>query len=160
MYNLFSTMVERFTYTLGLAVRFASGLEPERTGGYACVASPANGLPIYIQLIGDISEEKVAGCFAIVQEKTKRLSEHRDHESSWESRDVSPDDKAKRKYGGAIRAGDFLLGFSGFSEQMDEAIMLFVARRLDLMHEDRAAEIAKRNGNEKYRELEDKIRGH
>lgn len=94
-----------------------------------------------------------AECPRIVREKAERLlntyveSDRRYH-CSWQTRDL-----AKKQYGGAILAHDWVLSFSGCSEMMDEAICLCVARVTGLHNQTDAEYIAAITGNELYPKL-------
>ncbi|QQG42499.1 MAG: hypothetical protein HYW15_03265 [Candidatus Giovannonibacteria bacterium] len=79
-------------------------------------------MPQLIVPIGNISEEKAEKYLSFCQEKAKRLAQHAEHLSSWESR--CPD---QNRWGGAVRVGDFIFSMSGFPELGDEAIMLATA---------------------------------
>lgn len=157
MQNALCVKLDHFNDLLQLAVEFALELEPGRGGGYVCVADPDDGIPIHTQLCGDISKEKAIGCHAFAQEKTRRLATHPEHKSSHESRDVQDTDKTKHKYGGAVRTVLFLISFSGFSEKLDEAIVLYISVRLGFLSDNEAQAIADNNGNEKYLALREKI---
>lgn len=93
----------------------------DRTGGYFCVAESSTGLPVLIARIGEIIlSEKRGKYFDFCQEKTRRLAQHSEHLSSWESRDPNVD-----AYGGAVKApSGFIFSFSGLPELGDEALML------------------------------------
>lgn len=95
-----------------------------RAGGWFCMLSPItkqvlNGFHFPI---GTIPPEKDNRCKGLSFEKALRLSQHRNHLSSWQSRkpEVS-------MYGGAIRGYNYLFSFSGLPEIWDEALMLTLA---------------------------------
>ncbi|GEM_PF-1678999 len=129
---------------------------PDRTGGYFCVAYAYSGLPILIAEIGNPPADKVERYLTFAQEKAKRLAENPDHKSSWQSRDETKD-----QWGGAIRAGRYILSFSGFPELVDEAVMLLTALKWDkrfggyngdAIHQD-VDEAAKASNNPHFAEL-------
>ena len=81
----------------------------------------------------------------LAQEKARRLAEHPDHWSSWQSR--NPDEG---KWGGAVNAGAYIFSFSGLPELADEAAMLLTALSLGFLLEERAAAFAQYSGNELF----------
>lgn len=89
------------------------------SGGYLCIADVATGSPLAITIIGRVPIEKAQKHLFYCQEKAQRLATHPEHETSFESR--NPD---ANQWGGAVRSGSFILSFSGFSEQIDEAVMM------------------------------------
>ncbi len=91
--------------------------------------------------------EKIKTCFKLCQEKVKRLQKHKDHHSSWQSRNVE-----KRKYGGAITSFDSpLIGsISGFVEHGDEAIMLVIWHIMGWIPLEEAKEIANFSSNNMF----------
>ena len=93
-----------------------------RTGGYFCLANAETGLPLLVLPLGQVPLEKAEKYLRLCQEKAKRLAEHLEHLSSWESR--NPD---KEQWGGAVRVGNLIFSFSGLPEMGDEAVMLAVA---------------------------------
>ncbi len=114
-------------------------------GGYLCVFDSSAGLeapPLLLALVGRMDDVARRGrCVKNALDKAKRLLENPDHISSWQSRDVTAEPK---RYGGGIRANDFVITFSGFPEHGDEAIVLYVALQnaLWLDGEDKALVVA------------------
>ena len=94
----------------------------DRSGGYFCLADAETVLPLLIMAVGQVPVEKAGKYLSFCQEKAKRLAEHPDHLSSWESRNPE-----KEQWGGAVRVGEFIFSFSGLPEMGDEAVMLAVA---------------------------------
>ncbi len=91
-------------------------------GGYLCIADGINGLPLVTVLMGEVSLQKAPKYLEFCQEKAARLAGHRDHESSYESRNPGKD-----RWGGAVRCGNKIFSFSGLPELGDEAVMLKAA---------------------------------
>ena len=120
--------------------------DKRRYGGYLCVfgadQDPTEP-PLAVIRVGDPIKERVGKYFEFCQEKTRRLLAHPEHLSSWQTRDVD-----KEQYGGAIRASDFVLGFSGHTELGDEAILVNACITLGMLSGSTAAAIASFSGNE------------
>ncbi|MBP6858911.1 MAG: hypothetical protein KBC33_03745 [Candidatus Pacebacteria bacterium] len=92
-----------------------------KKGGYLCVTNPT-GQVHAVLMIGTVPDpEKSRKYFDYCQEKAARLAEHRNHVSSWQSRDPNRD-----RWGGAIRCKEHILSFSGLPEIWDEAIVLTI----------------------------------
>lgn len=97
------------------------------TGGYLVVADGQIGLPLGSLFIGEVPDDKDARYIKLAQEKALRLAANmsvRGHVLSWQSRDPERD-----LWGGAayIGMGNVILSFSGFPEELDEAIDLVTA---------------------------------
>lgn len=90
-------------------------------GGYFTLIDTAIGLPPLIRRqIGEIEDPSLRlGCYNISCEKAERLIAHPHHVSSWITRSED-----LGQYGGAIRAGNCNIAFSGLSEHADEAVCL------------------------------------
>ena len=121
-------------------------------GGYLCIASRDDGMPILIAQIRQCPMGKAQRYFQFSQEKAERLYEmnaRHGHVSSWQSRD----EKAE-KYGGAIVAGEFIFSFSGLPEKADEFFAIKLARMSKTIGEGKkdAAYIAKLSQNEFFYE--------
>ena len=129
-------------------------LEADRTGGYMTVLSPktrAVDVPLLRAEIGEITlTDRLAKYYLFSGEKGERvvLNNPLGHVSSWQSRDPEQD-----KWGGAIRAGDFVLSFSGLPELADEALMLAVALDLNLLTLEEANRIADISNNHIFRTM-------
>lgn len=94
--------------------------EDRRPGGIFSVSLDESGrAPLLVLTVRSPLLEKGSQSFDFALEKSRRLREHPDHLSSWQSRDPS-----SNKWGGAIRVGQFILSFSGLPELVDEALML------------------------------------
>lgn len=93
-----------------------------KKGGWLCVSN-STGQVQAVLMIGTVPDsEKSRRYFNYCQEKAARLAEHRNHVSSWQSRD--PD---KDRWGGAIRCKEHILSYSGLSSDLwDEAIVLTI----------------------------------
>lgn len=103
--------------------------DPVRIGGYLCVADGESGLPLFIAPVGHIeTAERAKKYLEFCQEKAIRLALYPNHISSWQSRDV-----ASKKYGGAVRARDLIISFSGLKEIDDESVSCFIAELLGKM---------------------------
>lgn len=98
---------------------------PDCTGGYLAWTD-SNGIPFIAGLMwGYMPIEKAAKRQEFALEKAMRLALHNLHRTSYRSRNP----KASR-WGGAIRAGEHILSFSGFPEKWDEAAMFVLAIKL------------------------------
>jgi len=104
------------------AFRRTNDVLPEhdkRLGGFFCIANGKTGLPYLVKVVGNPPEDKREAYFFFAREKARRLAEHPEHMSSWESRNPELD-----QWGGAVRRGDFIFSFSGLPELADEALIL------------------------------------
>ena len=121
-------------------------------GGYFCLRSctvSADAPPTLVELLGEVVPAARAGKrFALSQEKARRLAENSDHLSSWQSRDV-----AAERYGGAIRAGNRILSFSGLPEDADETVCTLAAHWQGLISAARVEEIARVSDNQTLQNL-------
>lgn len=93
-----------------------------------------------VSRIGEMSDEDTYRLYA--QEKASRmLINHRDHATSWQSRDVE-----NHKFGGAVRVSfsgiKLILSFSGYPEHCDEALMIALAVKMDWLEEEAALRLA------------------
>lgn len=120
----------------------------KRTGGYFALMAEVKPTPSAMGpfKIGSVSAEKDAKYRELSVEKSTRMRNHREHVSSWQSRD------GVEKFGGAIRANGFILSFSGLPELADECAMLVLAVRLRLLTFAEATEIAKISSNNLFLE--------
>jgi hypothetical protein len=100
--------------------------ESSRGGGYFCLADAATGQPFLVILIATAPVGKASKYMNFAVEKARRLAEHPEHVSSWQSRDEN-----NEKYAGAIRGRHFIFSFSGLPQLWDEAAMVVVSERLD-----------------------------
>lgn len=134
----------------------AVGKKEGNTGGAFCVlrTDRTQGLDFTPQLLAVI--DRVDDPVAVVsyrmfaQEKAWRLLSRPSDASSYQSRD-----EAHEKWGGAIRAGDYILSFSGLPELVDEALMLVLAVRLELIGRAEAERIAALSHNAYFAPLAD-----
>lgn len=112
-----------------------------RSGGYfglfPKVRSHRLGTPVVFQIIGRINPNKRGLAKRRAQEKPRRLNQHPDQVSSYQSRDEKQD-----RWGGAIATRNYYLSFSGLPELCDEALTLIVARTLGLLNDRQARRIA------------------
>jgi hypothetical protein len=99
--------------------------------------------------------EKLEGWQTNVLAKTHRLSTNPKHLSAWQTRDFD-----NKLYGGAIRAGDYLLGFSGMPEHGDESLVVGIALLMGWLTLDGAAKVFKISGNEKGKEVVNWLLAH
>lgn len=107
----------------------AGGL-PDKTGGYLAWTD-SNGTLLSAFMWGFMPMDKAAKRQKFALEKTTRLALHNLHRTSYRSR--NPKEEC---WGGAIRAGEYILSFSGFPEKWDEAAMFVLAIKLSLLHRD------------------------
>lgn len=115
----------------------------ERKGG--CFVAWRSDLAVRVLAcgFGKISFERYERYMLFANEKVKRLNGRPGDISSWQSRN-----QEQMQYGGAIRCDDDLvLSFSGFPEEVDEAICLIAAKMLDLIDDDRIAQITQVHGS-------------
>jgi len=119
------------------ATHFLMMEERPMPGGYFCLADTVNGRPWFICSFGIMLEEKWPRYLHFAQEKALRLAVNPSHESSWQSRN-----EEEEQWGGAIRAGQYILSFSGLPEKWDEALCLAVAFTHQLINMDEAIAIA------------------
>ncbi len=115
-----------------------------KRGGYFCLVEwgPDCSATICSVRIGAPSNGTALRYEQFAREKAWRLVANHGHMSSWQTRD-----EMAEKYGGAIRAGKYILSFSGLPEIEDERAMLSVAVRLGLIPELQAAAIARTSSN-------------
>lgn len=97
--------------------------QPDKKGGYICLATPTRVFATF--MVGEVSDDQKANDYhQFCMEKARRLGQNPDHVSSWESRNENAN-----QYGGAVKVGDFIFSFSGFSEHWDEAVSIVLAHR-------------------------------
>lgn len=123
------------------AITHALTLEQDRTGGYFCLAD-LDGIPLFLCKIGDVlNRERGEKYFCNAKEKCRRLGTS-GYTLASESRDY-----AKEKYAGAVKGSNYIYGFSGLPEYLDEAAMLVCASwDCDIERED-AKRLAKKSQN-------------
>jgi hypothetical protein len=123
-------------------IRLKSMYCPERAGGVLTVLRRNGQLLLHAEL-GTIPEEKWEKYHRLSVEKAVRLCKNFNHVSSWQSRDVM-----LKKYGGAIRAGDYILSFSGLPELCDEAFVTVLALIFKFFNLNEASKIIDISKNE------------
>ena len=123
--------------------------EEGQEGGVLCVANPECGSPILMCFYGETSRSELGTYIALAREKALRLASHPGDWSSWQSRNLNAN-----QYAGALKVGKFILSFSGFKEEQDEAAMLVLAMNVGLMDGGPAAMIAQMSKNEYFRKLQ------
>lgn len=139
-------------------------VEETRAGGYLTVQDLSDGLdePLLVARIchgdGHLTLEKSSAYIGFSREKLDRVAhfykiDPSRTKSSWQSRA----DHAQW-YGGAIRAGKYILSFSGLPEKTDEALMLALAVKLGLLTLREASEIAEISTNGIYWAFADRAR--
>ncbi len=101
--------------------------EEHQNGGVFCVANSYDGRPLASFIFGCLTPDECDEYRAYAEEKAVRLAENPLHYLSSQSRDMTT---TPRRYGGAIRGRNFILSFSGFKEEQDEAAMLLLELRL------------------------------
>lgn len=114
--------------------------ELDKKGGHLCIADSETGKPLLTAIIGEVSVKTRSRAFA--EEKCHRLSLNQEHLSSWQSRHAPTE-----HYGGAVRAGEVLIGFSGLPEHLDEVLVVSVAIELQKISTVEAVEILKLSDN-------------
>lgn len=92
-----------------------------QTGAILVVADSRSGLPLFMCLVRDLSEQDIRECQFYAMEKATRLAENSHHQASSQSRDLSVEPK---RYGGAVRTKNYIFSMSGLTEEQDEAAML------------------------------------
>lgn len=104
---------------------------PDKTGGYLAWTD-SNGTPFIAGLMwGIMPVDKAAKRQEYALEKATRLTLHNLHRTSYRSRNPK-----EERWGGAIRAGEHILSFSGFPEKWDEAAMFVLAIKLGWISRD------------------------
>lgn len=98
------------------------------TGGYlACTFT--DGTLIVGVMWGSMPVERAAKRQVLAFEKAARLASYNLHLTSYRTRNpkamvvIGGEEVPQPRYGGAIRAGRYILSFSGFPEKWDEAAM-------------------------------------
>lgn len=114
-----------------LMENFFSALDG-KAGGWFCLFSPLTKKPLpgYHFSVGIVSLEKSERYKILSVENAFRLSQRREHVSSWQSR--KPE---YAMYGGAARGNTYLFSFSGLPELFDEAVAVasaFIHEETDL----------------------------
>ena len=92
--------------------------------GFFFVAANAQGFPLLAFPVGEIPAEKFFKYAEFALEKARRLGQHSEHMTSWQSRD--PDNG---QWGGAIRVPgcQVIFSISGLPEDLDAAASLALA---------------------------------
>lgn len=124
--RLLSLVKPKFATEFDAILAAAKKVEPDRTGGYLCIGD-STGAILGVYRFGDPSAEKEHLYIRFCQEKVKRLAKMVRHKLSWQSRN-----KSRKQYGGAVRHAGLIFSFSGFSELMDEAIVMKFIGCLDM----------------------------
>ncbi|QQR78406.1 MAG: hypothetical protein IPJ68_05000 [Candidatus Moraniibacteriota bacterium] len=113
-----------------------AGGRPDCSGGYLAWTF-ADGTPIIAGLMwGEMPLEKTAKRQEFALEKPTRLALYNLHLTSYRTRNpkativIDGKEVPCPRFGGAIRAGKYLLSFSGFPEKWDEAAMFVLAIKL------------------------------
>lgn len=104
-----------------------------RAGGYLVVADQ-KGLPVFLDRMGEIPEEKLNQYYTNALEKVRRLAyAHRfaGHKLSRQSRDEN-----RQEWIGAAAGNDWLWSFSGFPEDCDEVFVVALALGCGDLHGD------------------------
>ncbi|HEY0908303.1 MAG TPA: hypothetical protein VGE35_03060 [Candidatus Paceibacterota bacterium] len=139
----FVAAVTRALDTLASAAR-EQGRYP---AGYFTVRSRRDNTLALLMPFGDgvaehTNPEKYVGWRDKALEKGDRLFNNPGHVSSWQSRDPE-----KKKYGGAIAVGDYILTFSGLPEALDEALCALVALDMGIADAQTVQKIFEVSGN-------------
>jgi hypothetical protein len=123
--------------------RICNPFKLERDSGYLTIFDDATGKGILLICMIRICPSEKAGRYLVLsQEKASRLSKSPSDISSYQTRDATAD-----KWGGAVRAGSIVISFSGLPELADEAVSVYVARRMGLMDKSQMQKVANISGN-------------
>ncbi|MEK7642372.1 MAG: hypothetical protein AAB392_01110 [Patescibacteria group bacterium] len=128
--------------------------EEDKKGGVLYVGDSKTGLPLLSCVFGSLTEEKITKYKFFATEKAERLAKTSWHDTSWQSRDMDTDPKG---YAGAVRVNGtegFILSFSGFTEEQDEAAMLVLAMNIGLMNGEAAALLVQMSKNQYFCKLQ------
>ena len=128
-----------------MMARVIPGFPQDRKGGYICIMDRTDGTLISLTRVGSFLKDNWLVYSALAQEKAQRVLSTSGRISSWEDRDES-----KMRYGGAIRASQFTLSFSGLTEHADELLVLFLAKSAGLVNHEDCCAIAKISNNRLY----------
>ncbi|MES2436764.1 MAG: hypothetical protein V4519_02030 [Patescibacteria group bacterium] len=106
--------------------------DQHRSSGFLCVLKnnpeSKDQSPLILQAVGLVPQNKKERWMNMSQEKAFRLLNSPTHiMTSFETRNPEKD-----QTGGAIRAGDYILSFSGLTEAGDEQLMRLVAEKCKL----------------------------
>jgi len=93
--------------------------ELERTGGYLTILDGKTGKVVLILACGIIPPGKAEKYLNFSQEKAMRLFAHKNHKTSYESKD-----EAQLMFPGAVRGEEGIYAFSGHQPEVDEAIAI------------------------------------
>jgi hypothetical protein len=93
--------------------------ELERSGGYLTILDGETGKVLLILSCGIIPPEKAEKYLEFSQEKAYRLFAHKEHKTSYESKD-----ETNSMFPGAIRGEEGIYSFSGHQTDVDEAISI------------------------------------
>lgn len=131
--NLSASQVADLLIELERLIRLAINIpvldSADRPGGYFSVINTNDGSHVITAAIGTVPDFKAEQYRTNAEEKTRRLREEmlaHGHTFSRQSR--NPD---LGKWGGAVVAGDWIFSFSGFSEAVDEALMVVLGAWLN-----------------------------
>jgi len=135
-------------------MRWVSGaaqkMEPGRTGGFICVAR-LDGLPLWTRTFGHVPGEKRAEYIRLCQEYTRELGRHHELQSSFQLQEEG-------KNGVAIRCSTKILSIiSGFSRDMNEAMLLALGVGTRTLDSAAAAAIAEISNNQKWLEIQQQL---
>ena len=136
-----------------------------KDGGYLTIRQTKSGQMLACVALGAIPTDKQHKYAMLSQEKSYRLFHYSQHSTSWQSREPGIYANGFQKledihwgfWGGAIRAGKYILSFSGLPEMGDEALVLTLAVLLDLLSVDQAREIAAISNNQVFEPLFDLV---
>lgn len=116
-------------------------LDENKGGILRLFHEPSNAMVLTVSL-GSIELDKKYKYRSLSLEKCQRLMAHSDHVSSWQSRDPRGG-----LWGGAIRAQQWVIGFSGLPELLDEAVVTAAAYQLNQLTLAEAGIIADNSSN-------------
>lgn len=122
-----------------------------RLGCFLTILHVESEIPLVRVMLGDIPPDRRKPFYEIGFEKALGLRNNPEHVSSCQIRVFD-----KQRYGGAIRAGQYIISPSGFPDFGDEALALILARKRDLVKAVEIEHILSLSGNaEKYKILEE-----
>lgn len=120
----------------------------ERGGGFFNLRNPS-GETVFENPFRDPAATKADKYQRLAAEKTSRLGHHPEHLLSWQSKN-----EALEQYQGAARTPNGMLGgFSGFTAEEDEALVLWVFIKMGWMTGKEAYAFAKISSNSRWHTL-------
>jgi hypothetical protein len=129
------------------------GLENREPCLYLVIRDAITGIVVFSCMIGNCADmENMKRYCKNALDKTERLFMNPDDVSAWQSRDFG-----NKKYGGAFRIGDLIIGGSGLPEFGDEGTLLWTTKYLGWAKEEEVEEILALSENDLYEPLRKKL---